>query len=122
MRPSGVELERRIARDVAVLAPRVLENRSDLLEGGQAFLRRRRRRRSEDRGGGHAGGREKRDRAPHASLSGNDRNRFPVAAKTALATAGAIGGVPGSPTPPDFSVLSTMYTSIVGISFMRTIG
>lgn len=31
---------------------------------------------------------------------GSCRMRFPVAAKIALVTAGAIGGVPGSPTPP----------------------
>ena len=30
--------------------------------------------------------------------------RFPEAAKTALAIAGAIGGNPGSPTPPGFSL------------------
>jgi len=36
-----------------------------------------------------------------------------------LATAGAIGGVPGSPTPPIFSVLGTMCTSTFGISFIR---
>src|ERR1035437_4020782 len=52
---------------------------------------------------------------------GRLRTLFPVAAKIALATAGAIGGVPGSPTPPCFSVLGTMYASIRGASFMRTI-
>ena len=41
-------------------------------------------------------------------LIGKLRIRFPVAAKIALTTAGAIGGVPGSPTPPCFSVLGTM--------------
>ena len=56
------------------------------------------------------------------SLRGSSRKRFPVAAKRAFATAGAIGGVPGSPTPPDFSLLSTMCTSICGISFMRRTG
>ena len=50
------------------------------------------------------------------------RSRLPVAAKTAFATAGAIGGVPGSPTPPVFSRLSTMCTSTFGISFMRSTG
>ena len=34
--------------------------------------------------------------------------RLPVAAKMALHTAGAIGGVAGSPTPPCPSVLGTM--------------
>src|SRR5213596_3216899 len=47
--------------------------------------------------------------------------RFPVAAKIACATAGAIGGVPGSPTPPCASVLGTMYTSTFGISARRSI-
>lgn len=35
--------------------------------------------------------------------------------------AGAIGGVPGSPTPPCASLLGTIYTSIVGMSAMRSI-
>ena len=47
---------------------------------------------------------------------GNRRTRRPVAAKTAFATAGAIGGSPGSPTPPGGSSVGTMCTSIVGIS------
>jgi hypothetical protein len=33
-------------------------------------------------------------------LIGNWRMRLPVAAKIALQTDGAIGGVPGSPMPP----------------------
>ncbi len=48
--------------------------------------------------------------------SGSRRRRFPVAAKTALATAGATGGTPGSPTPPGFSVLCTMCVSTRGMS------
>src|SRR6266536_1240878 len=52
---------------------------------------------------------------------GSLRIRLPVAAKIALHTAGAIGGVPGSPTPPCASVLGTMYTSIAGIAFIRSI-
>ena len=43
--------------------------------------------------------------------------RLPVAAKIALATAGAIGGSPGSPTPVGGSLLSTMYTSTCGMCF-----
>ncbi len=39
--------------------------------------------------------------------SGSSRNRLPVAAKSALATAGAIGGTPGSPTPAGGASLST---------------
>ena len=50
------------------------------------------------------------------------RMRLPVAAKIALTTAGAIGGVPGSPMPPGVSVLGTMCTSTLGISFMRSTG
>lgn len=46
---------------------------------------------------------------------------FPVAAKIALTTAGAIGGVPGSPTPPGASWLGTTCTSTFGISLMRSI-
>ena len=44
----------------------------------------------------------------------------PVAAKTALATAGCTITVPGSPMPPEFSPLGTICTSIEGISSMRT--
>src|SRR6266550_5693701 len=64
---------------------------------------------------------------PHAIWSyvsfpiGNRRIRFPVRAKIALHTAGAIGGVPGSPTPPCESLLGTMYTSTTGIPFIRSI-
>ncbi len=39
---------------------------------------------------------------------GSRRMGLPVAAKMALQTAGAIGGVPGSPTPPGGSLLCTM--------------
>jgi hypothetical protein len=35
-----------------------------------------------------------------ASRNGKARRRCPVSAKTAFATAGAIGGTPGSPSPP----------------------
>ncbi len=48
--------------------------------------------------------------------------RVPVAATIALARAGATGGTPGSPTPPILSVVSTMWTSTGGISFIRRIG
>ena len=57
-----------------------------------------------------------------SGLIGSRRTRLPVAAKIALATAGATGGTPGSPTPVGCSVLGTMYTSIAGDSNMRTIG
>src|SRR3989442_1204706 len=42
---------------------------------------------------------------------GSLRIRLPVAANIALQTAGAMGGVPGSPTPPGASLLGTMCTS-----------
>ncbi len=38
----------------------------------------------------------------------------------ALATAGPIGGTPGSPTPVGFSVERTIVTSTSGISWMRS--
>ena len=51
-----------------------------------------------------------------SSLIGSERTRFPVAAKIALHTAGAIGGVPGSPTPPRCSMPeSTMCTSMIAL-------
>ena len=53
---------------------------------------------------------------------GRRRRRLPVTAKMALATAGAMGGTPVSPTPPILSVLSTMCASTSGISFIRSIG
>src|SRR6202022_4213510 len=56
----------------------------------------------------------------YATFSGSLRSRCPVSAYTALATAGAIGGVPGSPTPPGCSSLEMMSTSIAGHSSMRS--
>jgi len=51
---------------------------------------------------------------------GSLRRRLPVAAKMALATAGATGGTPGSPQPPGALVLGTMWTSIcAGASLIR---
>jgi hypothetical protein len=44
-----------------------------------------------------------------------------VAAKMALLSAGTIAEVPGSPIPPGDSALSTMWTSMVGASFIRRI-
>src|SRR5712692_9570654 len=57
--------------------------------------------------------------AKSALRMGSFRRRLPVAAKIALATAGAIAGVLASPIPPGASVLATMYVSISGISSMR---
>src|ERR1700680_146634 len=51
---------------------------------------------------------------------GSFRMRLPVAAKTALAMAGAMPGVLASPIPPGASVLGTMCTSTCGISSIRT--
>ena len=56
----------------------------------------------------------------YASANGRRRSRRPVAAKTALATAGAIGGVAGSPAPPGRSRLGTMCTSTTGIASRRS--
>jgi hypothetical protein len=53
---------------------------------------------------------------------GNVRSRLPVNANNAFTTAGAIGGVPGSPMPPGSMVLGRMKTSTCGISFMRSTG
>ena len=55
-------------------------------------------------------------------VSGKLRRREPVAAKIAFATAGAIGGVPGSPIPVGLSVFCTTNTSTIGISFIRSSG
>ena len=41
-------------------------------------------------------------------VSGNSRTLFPVAANTALQSAGTNGGTPGSPTPAGGAVLSTI--------------
>ena len=54
---------------------------------------------------------------------GKLRSRFPVAAKMALARAGAKGGTPGSPTPFTFPPSANIYTSICGgVSLIRTTG
>jgi hypothetical protein len=45
-----------------------------------------------------------------AGSMGSARIRFPVAAKMALQSAGAMGGTPGSPTPPGGALLSKMWT------------
>ena len=52
---------------------------------------------------------------------GSFRKRLPVAAKIALVTAGTMAEVPGSPIPPGGSKLWTMWTSMAGASFMRSI-
>src|SRR5438876_7571995 len=54
--------------------------------------------------------------------TGSLRTRFPVAAKMALHTAGAIGPTEGSPIPPCLSSLGTTCTSTTGISLMCIMG
>ncbi len=56
----------------------------------------------------------------YSSESGNVRRRLPVNANTALATAGAITGRPGSPTPVGAASFSRRYVSITGTSFIRS--
>lgn len=53
---------------------------------------------------------------------GRRRTGVFVSLKTALATAGAMGGVPGSPTPPCGSPLGTRCVAISGISEIRSSG
>jgi adenine deaminase len=53
---------------------------------------------------------------------GRRRRRVPVSAKIALATAGAIGGTPASPTPVGGASLSTRWTLIAGMRSMRRTG
>src|SRR6185503_16644352 len=47
--------------------------------------------------------------------SGSERSRCLVSANTALATAGAIGAVAGSPMPPIRALLAMMWTETLGI-------
>src|SRR5439155_14270358 len=61
-----------------------------------------------------------RDHALSADTRGSLLIRFPVAAKTALASAGPVIEVPGSPIPPGASRLRTRWTSIGGASFIRS--
>ena len=55
----------------------------------------------------------------NVSPKGRARNRLPVAAKIAFATAGATGGTPGSPIPLGGAIEGTMCTSTCGMSEMR---
>jgi hypothetical protein len=52
--------------------------------------------------------------------NGSTRTRRPVAAATALASAGPIGGVPGSPTPVGEAVEGRICTSTRGIRSIRS--
>jgi hypothetical protein len=117
-------LQRRIAGDVAVLAARMLEHGLDRGEGRErgVFLAAFRGPCPALRGRGEWSRRADRRgskgsalfSSPQERRSGSSRRRFPVNAKTAFATAGAIEGLPGSPAPPDFSRLSKMWTSTCG--------
>lgn len=53
------------------------------------------------------------------SRSGRLRNRFPVNANTASATAGAIGGTPGSPMPSGGMALRITMVSTCGARSAR---
>ena len=64
--------------------------------------------------------RRRHDAASLGIRSGSERRRVPVSVYTALATAGAIGGSPGSPIPDGTSRLGTMCVSITGHSSMRS--
>src|SRR3984957_16887872 len=84
-----------------------------------------------ERGDDNEGGRREQGapEAPHAALLGASclrsigrlRNRTPVAAKSALASAGPATEVPGSPMPPGASPFRTRWTSIAGVSLIRII-
>lgn len=54
--------------------------------------------------------------------SGSARSGLPSSARIAFASAGAITGVAGSPTPEGFSCEATMWVSIGGIWLMRSTG
>ena len=55
-----------------------------------------------------------------AARKGSRRTGWPVSFRQALATAGPIGGTPGSPTPVGASVDAMTATSTSGISLMRS--
>src|SRR5437660_10415156 len=54
--------------------------------------------------------------------SGSARTGCPLRARSALASAGATTGVPGSPTPVGLALEGTMCTSMRGAWFMRSTG
>ena len=54
--------------------------------------------------------------------SGSERTGLPFIIASALASAGAMTGVPGSPTPVGLFVDGRMCTSMAGISLMRSTG
>jgi hypothetical protein len=54
--------------------------------------------------------------------SGRERTGLPSISASALASAGAITGVPGSPTPVGLFLDGTMWVSMAGIWLMRSTG
>ena len=63
------------------------------------------------------------ERSTHRlDCSGNRRIRRPVSTNSALATAGAMGGTPASPTPVGGASLRKMWTAISGMRSMRSTG
>jgi hypothetical protein len=71
---------------------------------------------------GASGGDTKDQRAHHTvpPTIGSESGRSRPSRASALATAGPIGGTPGSPTPVGFSVDGTILTSTAGISSIRS--
>ena len=60
-------------------------------------------------------------RVSQPSRIGSFRTLSPVSVKIAFVTAGTMGGVPGSPTPPGASPLGVSKTSTSGASSIRSI-
>jgi len=146
MRTSQVRLTRAIARPMAIHAARMLQQLADFLEQGDRprlgignvgeaghrtqfgrhswpIGRRRLADRSLDRCAGDqndccASAGEDEGCAPHTvpRTIGSWRGRLSPRRASALATAGPIGGTPGSPTPVGFSLEGTILTSTSGIS------
>src|SRR5215813_4137635 len=110
---------------MAIDAPRMGDDACDRFEEGRIRGRRRRAART---GGAQKNDGERHndahDGSPQAERSccssGSLRTRLPVAAKTALASAGAVTAVPGSPIPPGASPFRTRCTSMAGDSFIRS--
>ncbi|MEH2626735.1 hypothetical protein V1292_004790 [Bradyrhizobium sp. AZCC 1719] len=143
MRPHRVALQRPLGRRVAVHTTRMMQHlaglfkerdRTRLLIGdaleardGAQILRSRLagglrgRGRDENRHGGRTR-REESLCAHHATAltNGRRRGRPRPSRAIAFATAGPIGGTPGSPTPVGFSLEFTTRTSTSGISWMRS--
>src|SRR5207253_2632095 len=79
-------------------------------------------RRAEAEGSAGARDRAKRRVTLHPTTSGSSLTLLPVSTNIALAIAGAMGGVPGSPTPAGGRVLGTSHVSMRGVSASRATG